>query len=245
MRRGHAGDHVSRIVLVVPATPSSGLHDPIGGRVQIAELQEVCRLAAAAQVACDGLTETPAAPDAGEAPSEVTGGITVASATRAGVTMHAKVAVSPGWEGPSSPTAAGAATASARQAPDHAGSPAAPARVPKASEEAPAGDAAAGQHPQRGDAAAAVRGLLGLLHSCLQRRRDDAPEHDSADRVGSGEGDAVLTAQGVKELEMQVQQLLAERDALLDHIMEQQVLCTFTMRVFIIPLALIGLWYAM
>eukprot|EP00892_Ulva_mutabilis_P008320 jgi/Ulvmu1/5860/UM025_0122.1 len=218
---------------------------------QASELQEICRLAAAAQSACDGAIPAAHTPAASDPSAPTAGGAAAAAVSGTGDTMHGKVVVfrTPGAGAP----AAAAATPGAL-AQEPGGTPA--CSTPAHSTPRPCGDsdAAAGEGGnvvggmvQAGAAVDAVRGVLQLLHSCLGRVRTEASMHggvsegsgvEGADgAVGDGAqlrdalaGEAVSRSGGlpcagkkVEELTAQVQQLLAERDALLDHIMEQQV----------------------
>lgn len=195
--------------------------------LQAAELQEVCRLAAAAQAACQGLA--PPACDSGHEPQATSASHSLPhgppgeSAGSPSVTMCVKVAIHPAGGHPAE--AADCAPGAPAQPLQTQGSGDAAAVAPVDSSGAVFANAAGAEHP--GDAAAAVRGVLGLLHACIQHMRVDSgqPCRVSSERVTAtgSVSDGGDVGGNVATLRAQVQQLLSERDALLDHIMEQQV----------------------
>lgn len=193
--------------------------------LQAAELQEVCRIAAAAQAACEGLAPPACGsePQASSASGSFPDGQAVDSAGGPAVTMRVKVAFHPA-AGEQAEAADGPPGATAQPLQTHGSEPVAAAAPVDEPGAVPANTAGP---EQPGDAAAAVRGVLGLLHACMQHMRADSgqpgPISSGGGTAAGSLSDAGDVAGDVAALRTQVQQLLSERDALLDHIMEQQV----------------------
>lgn len=206
--------------------------------MQAAELQEVSRIAAAAHAACDALQSAhgESEPQDTSTTAIMPGGPTTESGRPSDVIMHTKAAIGAAAGGRGGRKKATPADEEAPRA-DDAADPPTTAAAQDALLIAP--DCGPVNSPleesqQPGDAAMAVRGVLGLLHSCLQRMRADSSSQDAACDGGSKSAprtsattvvasDARTEAADVAELQQRCQQLLAERDALLDHIMENQV----------------------